>query len=41
MAVEVAEAARDRGPEGVPPPIRHAIEATVRLARQSASQVPY
>jgi putative ATP-dependent endonuclease of the OLD family len=41
MAVEVAEAARDRGPEGVPPPIRHAIEATVRLARQAASQVPY
>jgi putative ATP-dependent endonuclease of OLD family len=36
MAVEVADAATARGAEGVPAPIRAAIEAAVRLARRSA-----
>lgn len=37
MAVEVAEAARHRGLEGVPAPLRHAIESAVRLARRCAA----
>lgn len=37
MAVEVAEAASHRGADGVPAPLRHAIEEAMRMARECAA----
>jgi hypothetical protein len=35
IAVLLLDAVIDRGPKGVPPPLRHAIECCVRMARRS------
>ena len=35
IAVLLLDAVIDRGPKGVPPPLRHAIECCVQMARDS------
>ena len=40
LALTVAEAAAARGPEGVPPVLRHVIETSVTLAREAVRDLP-